>query len=220
MFWKRKPFSHGINEDIPLSTPVEELNFIIFDTETTGFEISAEDRLIEIAGVPMKGSTVLEKETFQTFVNPTRPIPEKIVELTGITEEKVSGAPKSMEGLSDFFEFVESRETNCLVGHYVPFDLLVLKYELARGKYSFPKVPAIDTLDLIGFLAPSWDMRDLERYAMAFGTRIYERHSALGDSLTTAYLFSELLRQFQDRGAKTWAELLHATDSQSRNLLL
>jgi DNA polymerase III subunit epsilon len=68
------------------------------------------------------------------------------------------------------------------------------------------------------FIAPSYDMRDLERYAMTFGTRIYDRHSAVGDALTTAYLFTELLQQFKDRGHSTWGELVNATDSQMRSM--
>ncbi|KFZ32180.1 hypothetical protein JS44_15465 [Anoxybacillus flavithermus] len=82
----------------------------------------------------------------------------------------------------------------------------------------FRKPTFIDTLDLIGFIAPSYDMRDLERYAQAFGTRMYERHSAIGDALTTAYLFVELLEQFRMRGYRTWGELLRATDSQMRSI--
>ncbi|WP_371931963.1 hypothetical protein [Mesobacillus subterraneus] len=54
---------------------------------------------------------------------------------------------------------------------------------------------------------------------MAFGTRIYDRHSAaVGDALTTAYLFTELLQQFKDRGHSTWGELIKATDSQARSM--
>jgi DNA polymerase III subunit epsilon len=53
---------------------------------------------------------------------------------------------------------------------------------------------------------------------MAFGTRIYDRHSAIGDAMTTAYLFTELLEQFKDRGHTTWGELIKATDSQMRSM--
>lgn len=218
MFWRKTSFPYGLKEDIPLSTPINELSFLVFDTEATGFQIAAEDRLIEIAGVPMKGTEVLEKETFQTLVNPGREIPEIITDLTGITDERVTYAPPAIDAIEEFFQFAEKYTTNCLVGHYVAFDLLVLKQELLREKFTLKKPPAIDTLNVIGYLAPSWDMRDLERYAMAFGTRIYERHRALGDSLTTAYLFQELLLQVMDRGVDTWGELLRITESAERHL--
>lgn len=205
-------------EKIPLSTRIDDLTFIVFDTETTGFQVATIDRLIEIGAVPVSGLKVKENDRFQTYVNPERQISREIIDLTSITNEKVAGAPVAAKAIHEFFDYVESHEAVCLVGHYVGFDHLVLKSELKREKLALKKLFTIDTLDLIGFIAPSYDMRDLERYAMAFGTRIYDRHSAIGDALTTAYLFTELLQQFKDRGHSTWGELIKATDSQMRSM--
>lgn len=218
LFFLRKSFPCPLVEDIPLNTPLEELSFTVYDTETTGFQVATTDRLIEIGAVQMKGFQVQDKVTFQTYVQPTRDIPEKITEITGISEDMVVDAPHSHKAISDFFDFIKENKSVGLVGHYVEFDIMVLKQELRRDKLTFKKPTSIDTLDLIGFLSPSWDMRDLERYAMAFGTRIYERHSAIGDALTTAYLYSELLQQFSERGHHTWGELLRATDSEARQM--
>lgn len=219
MFFLRKNVSCPIRyETIPLSTPLEDLNFIVFDTETTGFQVSASDRIIEIGAVPVKGLQVQEKDLFQTYVNPNRQISREIKELTSITDEQVKDAPYALEAIQSFFEYVESREAVCLVGHYVSFDALAIKSECKREKLVLKNFLTIDTLDLMGYIAPSFDMRDLERYAMAFGTCIYERHRAGGDALMTAYLFVELLFQFQQRGYQTWGELIKATDSQMRSL--
>lgn len=219
MFFQKRSISCPLlYEKIPLSTGIDDLSFIVFDTETTGFQVATSDRLIEIGGVPVKGLKVMENDRFQTYVNPERQISREIIELTSITNEKVAGAPKASEAISDFFDYVQSHEAVCLVGHYVGFDHLVLKSELKREKLALKKLFTIDTLDLIGFIAPSYDMRDLERYAMAFGTRIYDRHSAIGDALTTAYLFTELLQQFKGRGNSTWGKLIKATDSQMRSM--
>jgi len=198
-------------QSIPLSTPIEDVTFIVFDTETTGFNIGAEDRLIEIGAVPIKGLEVIEEEIFQTYVNPKRQISQEIIELTSITQEKVEKAPEAFQAIAEFFQYIQMHEGVSLVGHYVSFDCLVFTSELKRAKVTLKGMEAIDTLDLIGYLAPSYDMRDLERYSMAFGTRIYERHRAVGDALTTAYLFTELLRLFKSRGGRTWGELIDAT---------
>jgi len=218
VFFLRKAIDYKLNDHIPLSTPIDDIIFTVFDTETTGFDVATTDRLIEIGAVQVKGTTVMEDETFHTYVNPNRDIPPVIVELTNITEEKVKHAPTAIEALQHFFRFVEQKQSVCFVGHYISFDLFVMKHELRREKMKFRKPTFIDTLDLIGFIAPSYDMRDLERYAQAFGTRMYERHSAIGDALTTAYLFVELLEQFRMRGYRTWGELLRATDSQMRSI--
>ncbi|KKK38848.1 DNA polymerase III [Mesobacillus campisalis] len=209
MFFQRKtihcPVSYG---GLPLSTSVEELSFVVFDTEATGFQVAGEDRLIEIGAVHVQGMEVIEEDVFQTYVNPKRQISQEITQLTSISMEKVEQAPEASEAILSFFDYVETRQAACLVGHYVSFDSLVLKHELKRGNKNLKGLQTLDTLNMIGFIAPSYDMRDLERYAMAFGTRIYDRHSALGDALTTAYLFVELLRHFKDRGHTTWADLL------------
>lgn len=213
MLFRRKTVSCPISyQSIPLSTPLEDLTFVVFDTETTGFNVGADDRLIEIGAVTIRGLEVYEDEYFQTYVNPQRTISQEITDLTSITQEKVENAPKAIEAINEFFEFIQMHEAASLVGHYVSFDGLVLKNELKRADRSLKGMYAIDTLDLIGHIAPSYDMRDLERYAMAFGTRIYERHNALGDARTTAYLFAELLRHFKDRGGSTWGELINVTN--------
>lgn len=195
---------------IPLSTPIEDLTFIVFDTETTGFNVGANDRLIEIGAVPIQGLKVLEEDTFQTYVNPRRQISQEITHLTSITQKKVETAPKALQAIEEFFQYVQIREAVSLVGHYVSFDHLVFTNELKRANFSLKGMETLDTLDLIGYIAPSYDMRDLERYARAFGTRIYDRHSAIGDALTTAFLFTELLHLFRIRGGNTWGELIQA----------
>jgi len=193
--------------DIPLSTPIAKLNFTVFDTETTGFQVAKDDRLIEIGAVHVKGFKVQEQRQFQTYVNPNRHISQEITQLTSICDSNVKNAPQAIEAISSFFDFVDQNNSVCYVGHYVAFDILVLTSELKRQKYTFRNCYSIDTLDLIGFLAPSTDMRDLEKYARNFNTRIYTHHSAIGDALTTAYLFAELLRQLNDRGRKTWGDI-------------
>ena len=194
-------------KDLPLSTPISKLDFTVFDTETTGFQVTKDDRLIEIGAVHVKGFEVQEQRQFQTYVNPNRHISQEITQLTSICDSNVRDAPQAIEAISSFFDFVNKSNSVCFVGHYIAFDLLVLTSELKRQKMTLRNGYSIDTLDLIGFLAPSTDMRDLEKYARNFNTRIYTRHSAIGDALTTAYLFTELLRQLDNRGRKTWGDI-------------
>lgn len=198
-----------------LSTPLDKLSFTVFDTETTGFSIGANDRLIEIGAVHVENLQVTDK-TFQTFVNPNRLIPENITKLTGIENHMVQDAPGALQSIEDFFTFIQGSGSDGLVGHYISFDLMVLKKELAREKYTYDSPLCFDTLDLIGYLNPSWDMRDLEHYARTFSTKIFQRHSAIGDALTTAYLFCEILTLIQERGKTTLGDLVQILDSNNR----
>ncbi|BAB07460.1 BH3741 [Halalkalibacterium halodurans C-125] len=218
MFWKRKKLPHGLAVDPPLNTPIRQLAFTVFDTETTGFAVGAGDRLIEVAAVHVEGLEVTDF-TFQTYVNPERNIPAEIEELTGISEDKVKNAPASLPAIESFFRFVEQSGSAAWVGHYASFDVTVLKKELQRYQFSLNVPLLFDTLDLIGYISPSKDMRDLEVYAKQFGTYIYERHQALGDALTTAHLFCELLRHLEARGKTTLADLIDISSMTNRALL-
>ncbi|WP_082153774.1 3'-5' exonuclease [Bacillus sp. LL01] len=218
MFWKKQKLDYKLQSEVPLNTNIRDLTFTIFDTETTGFAINGSDRMIEIAAVPVVNLEVQE-QTFQTFVNPEREIPQKITELTGITEEKVKDAPVGLDALERFFQFNEDINSHLWVGHYVSFDMMVVKKELQRKQYTFESPLVVDTLDLIGYLNPSRDMRDLEVYALQFGTLVYERHQALGDAMTTAHLFCELMRHLEDRGKTTLADLLEIGTSTTRGVV-
>lgn len=219
MFWKKKSLHYKLDQQPALSTPLRDLSFTVFDTETTGFAIGSKDRLIEIGAVHIEGLTVTDR-TFQTYVNPERDIPLHISELTGISQKQVEDAPAAIEAIEQFFRFIEESRSGGWVGHYLSFDVMVIKKELQRQKFTFEQPLYLDTLDLIGYLSPSRDMRDLETYAKNFGTYIFERHSALGDALTTAHLFVELLRLIEDRGKTTLADLVQVTDVANKNRAL
>ncbi|MCG1021379.1 PolC-type DNA polymerase III [Sutcliffiella horikoshii] len=207
-FAKKHYFPSNLAENIPLSTPVDKLEFTVFDTETTGFNVAKEDRLIELGAVKIKNLQVIEDSTYQTYINPYRQIPREITELTGITQEQTEEAPTALMAIEDLRDFAAGQSA-CFVGHYIAFDMQAIQAELKRHNLTWKNPKAIDTLNLIGYIAPSYDMRDLEKYARDFGTRIYQRHSALGDALTTAFLFTELLQICHERGIKTWGDLMN-----------
>jgi len=213
--WSKKVFNDQVKSEIPLSTPLEEVNLLVVDTETTGFAVGKDDRLIEVGAVPIIGLEVKEKEIFHSYVNPERNIPASITSLTSIEEKDVINAPDASSVIHQLFEFGNQYEVNGLVGHYVSFDLLVFKHELRRRSYKFQTPATIDTLDLLSYLVPTWEMKDLSYYASVFETRIYERHSAVGDALTAAYLFCELCERAKERGKTTWGEVLELSSSRS-----
>lgn len=206
-FARKDYFPSNLAENLPLSTPIDKLEFTVFDTETTGFSLAKEDRLIEIGAIRVKGMEVVEENVYQSYINPNRQIPREITELTGISNRQVENAPDALQAIQKLTEFA-NQTSACYVGHYVSFDMHAIKYELKRHSLHWKTPKAIDTLNLIGYIAPNYVMRDLEKYARDFGTRIYQRHSAIGDAMTTAYLFVELLHICRERGINTWGELL------------
>ncbi|NLP51820.1 3'-5' exonuclease [Bacillus sp. RO1] len=207
-FAKKHYFPSNLAENILLSTPVDKLEFTVFDTETTGFNVARDDRLIELGAVKIKNLQVIDDSAYQTYINPNRQIPREITDLTGITHNQTNQAPQALEAITKLTN-IANQTSVCYVGHYVAFDMHAIQAELKRNNMKWKNPKSLDTLDLIGYIAPSYDMRDLEKYARDFGTRIYQRHSALGDAMTTAYLFTELLQICHDRGVQTWGDLLN-----------
>lgn len=219
MFWRKKKLKLDWNYHLSLSTPIEELSFTVFDTEATGFNISSRDRLIEIGAVQVIGFEVIEN-TFQTYINPKIQIPQEIVQLTGIDQHKVAEAPEAIVAIQSFFRFVENNQSVAWVGHFIPFDTMAIKGELKRAQHTFEKPHSIDTLDLLQFLKPNLQAKDLEEYTQDFSTPIFSRHTALGDALSTAHLFCSLLKTYKERGNRTWGDLLYAIQYQQRHVVM
>ena len=213
MLFKKKSFEYQLNNLIPLSTPLKELSCTVIDMETTGFSIGKNDRLIEIGAASIVNGNI-QNETFHTYIDPKRDIPVEITRLTGIDDQKVNNAPEATNGISSLFRFIENNKSSCIIGHYVDFDLFVLKRELSREKLSFSKPKAIDTLDLIQFLYPTWDTKDLNEYAKIFNVPVFSRHTAIGDALTTAHLYRVLINEFEEKGYSTWGDLLCEIEKQ------
>ena len=214
MFWKKQRYQFQFDDDIPLLTPVERLSFIVFDMETTGFDIAGEDRLLEIGAVYVDNLEVTD-EIYHTYVNPKRNIPDIITELTGIDDTKVKAAPEAKVAIDELFTFITNYRCNFLVGHFMSFDLSVIEHELKRANCSCSKPKGIDTLDLLQLLNICIQDKDLEDFANEFGITSIGRHTASGDATTTAYLACQLLTRLKRR-YRTWGELLIALERQKR----
>lgn len=214
MFWKKQRYQFQFDDDIPLLTPVEHLSFIVFDMETTGFDVAGADRLLEIGAVYVDKLEVTD-ETFQTYVNPERNIPDVITELTGIDEQKVKAAPDAKAAIDELFTFIANFRCNFLVGHFMNFDLSVIEHELKRANCSCSKPKGVDTLELLQLLNVCIHGKDLEDFANEFGVTPVGRHTASGDATTTAHLACQLLTRLKRR-YRTWGELLIALERQKR----
>ncbi len=147
---------------------LEGAEWVVVDTETTGVD-AHEDALIEIAAVRMRGFEVVEE--FQTFVNPERPIPDFITDLTSITDADVAGAPGQEEAVVAFASFAGAAP---LVAHNASFDQGFLE---ARG---FAGGPWLDSCALAKVVLPRMRNHKLPDLSRAFGVYA-STHRAIDD---------------------------------------
>jgi DNA polymerase-3 subunit epsilon len=187
---------------------LEQLTFVVFDTETTGLRPESGDRVISLAGVRVRGLQIRDGEAFDALVRPGRAIPAESVEFHGITDAMVADAAAMDAVLPAFLQFVGDA---VLVGHEVSFDLRFLEPEARRlGLPSLKGRPILDTRLLSGSLHGPGEAHTLEAIAARLGVPVTARHSALGDALTTAEVLVRLLALLQKRGVHTLGEILEA----------
>ncbi|MDB5059097.1 MAG: hypothetical protein JWO59_2569 [Chloroflexi bacterium] len=184
-------------EDVPL----ELMQYIVVDCETTGLDPNAQ-RVIEIAALRCIGPFVVDRYT--TLIDPQRFIPHAIRQLTGITPEMLKGAPFAPEAMQGFLQFAEGA---LLVGHNVRFDLNFLGAEALRHHNARLLNPSICTIRLAGRLMPSLKRPSLGNLAKALNLQTHDRHRAMGDAEVTQQAFWALVGMARERGIATQGRL-------------
>ena len=166
-------------------------DYVAIDLEMTGVS-PGEDKIIEIGAVRIRDGKA--NETFQTFVNPKRPIPLRVVELTGITDEMIKDAPEEDVAIEQFLDFLGE---DTLVGHSIKFDYSFLKQWAINKKRTLEK-NACDTFKISRKLLPSEQPKSLEALCKYFQIERKYAHRALDDALETAQLFEKLKQITED----------------------
>ena len=181
--------------------------FIVFDVETTGLS-SATERLTEIGAVLFSGGEV--RESFDLFVNPERPIPEKITQLTSITDEMVADAPKEEEALRKFLEFAGDRP---LVAHNASFDMSFIRAAAVRHGITVSNT-SVDTLTIARSLYPELGRYKLDILAKHLNLEEFHHHRACDDAATLGLIFREMVKKLtEEKGIHTLGELNGALTS-------
>lgn len=165
--------------------------FICFDIETTGLS-AARDKITEIGAVKVENGVITD--TFSTFANPEMPIPQKITQLTGITDDMVKDAPSQREAVGAFLEFAGN---NVLVAHNAPFDTsFIAKACEDMGKeYNYT---SIDTVAISRAILTDIKNCKLDTVAKFLRLGDFNHHRATDDAEMLARIFINLCQRLTD----------------------
>jgi len=180
--------------------------YVAFDLETTGLS-SRDDRIIEIGAVIMKNGKEIDR--FQTFVDPERSLDRKIIELTGITDEMLAGAPKIDDVFKEFLAFVGDR---VLVAHNADFDTGFIRAECLRQGLPYTLTSA-DTLILAQNLMPQLGKFKLDIVANALSLPEFNHHRAADDAVICGMIMSRFFRMLEEMDIHTIQQINPAMES-------
>ena len=176
----------------PTDLPLEDTAFVVYDTETTGFNAASGDQMIEIGAVKIQNGAIIDR--FDEFINPGRHIPDKITELTEITDEMVKDAGTEEEVTKRFLEWTGNAP---MVAHNAKFDISFI--ESAMRKYNLGEFTntVIDTLELSRALDQGFARHSLsalvKRYNVPFDEESH--HRADYDAEGTALVFHKMCQK-------------------------
>jgi DNA polymerase III epsilon subunit family exonuclease len=166
------------------STPVTNVTFVAFDTETTGFSPN-QDRLVEIGAVKFRGNGEILAAT-NWIVNPGIPVPFYATEVHGITTEMTTNSPAFSEVWKAFVEFCGD---SVLLAHNAVFDVGFLRAELDRAGIKPPHLPVGDTLPLFRAWFPHSSSHALGPLSAELGVAGGVYHRAEADSCHIIHVF-------------------------------
>ena len=188
----------------PTEDVMLDQTFVVFDFETTGFNAGGADSIIEIGAVKMKDGMIIEK--YDELINPGRPLPEKIVEVTNITDDMLADKDNEENAVKRFVEWFG----DCpMVAHNAKFDVSFL--EMAYKKYNLGTFtnPVIDTLELSRTMDNTYARHSLsalvKRYEVPWDESAHHRGDY--DAEGTALVFYKMLKKLSNLNIEKMNEL-------------
>ena len=173
-----------------------DTTYCVLDLETTGFSAKTE-KITEIGVMKVKDGKVLDE--FACFVNPEKPIPERVVEVTKITDDMVKDAETIDKVFPKLLEFLGD---SVLVAHNAEFDIGFLKQNAEDLGYEFDYT-YVDTLKMAKDIFPDFKKYNLGKIAEKLKIHVDVAHRALDDVDTTVKVMNVMMDILKERGAKT-----------------
>lgn len=201
-FDKKKPmedlpsFWHNYVKSFEEKLPekISEVRFVVFDTETTGFDFK-EDRILSIGALRIENNSIEINDNFEVFIKQEKFNPDS-VKIHGIIQNEKFEKITELEALKKFLNYIQN---SVLVAHHAGFDRKMVNRALARHGLPKLKNKVLDTAVLYKKTRIATNLIDrdkiysLDEIAEAYNIDLIDRHTASGDAYITALIFMKLL---------------------------
>lgn len=170
-------------------------DYVVIDLEMTGLNVKT-DHILEVGAVKVRNHHAVDQ--FGAILRQNIKIPEKVTELTGITETMVQEGAEKENAMKQFFEFIGD---DIIVGQNVIFDYSFLKQWAVN--YNMPlERNAVDTLKLARKFLPREQKKDLESLCAYFGVKRENAHRAFHDAYETWQVYEALRERYEEEHAE------------------
>ena len=188
----------------PCDLPLMESTYVVFDTETTGFNAAGGDQMIEIGAVKICQGNIIDR--FDELIDPKKHIPDKITELTCITDEMVKGKDDEETVTKRFLEWIGDLP---MVAHNAKFDISFI--EMAMKKYNLGEFTntVVDTLELSRALDQGYSRHSLSALVKRYNVTWDEdaHHRADYDAEGTAQVYHKMMQKLTSQNFNTIKDL-------------
>jgi DNA polymerase III subunit epsilon len=209
--------TYGLFAHFDQSRPIEDYEFVSFDTELTGLN-PRRDTIVSIGAVRIRNLQIVVGDNFFTYVHPGRDLPKDSTLIHRITPDQIENAPQLRDVLPAFVEYCG---TSLLLGHYVTLDMAFVGKAMREILGAVIRNPCVDSMKLAQTYyehrrrsqqkgsggQPSYALKHL---AQEYDLPLFAQHDALEDALQTAYLFIYLVRSLKEIGFVTLKDFYRA----------
>ena len=180
----------------PTDQSLLDSTYVVFDTETTGFNAGGADQMIEIGAVKIKNGVIIDR--FDELIDPGRHIPDKITELTNIDDAMVKGKDNEETVTKRFLDWVGDL---VMVAHNAKFDISFISMAMKKYHLGEFKNTVIDTLELSRALDQGYSRHNLSALVKRYSVPWEEdaHHRADYDAEGTAYVFDKMLKKLENQ---------------------
>lgn len=165
-----------------MKSPMANVTFVAFDTETTGYA-GGDHRIVELGAVKFRNGEIIEEKNW--LINPGRYIPYFARQVHGINNDMVKKSPTFAQMYPEFLEFIDGA---VLVAHNAPFDVGFIREETVRNQLQAPTNPVINSLSLFRSWYPEANSHSIEPLTDHLALEKGTFHRATDDSRYIAHI--------------------------------